>query len=228
MISSNVPICFQHHPFGDAIRLGICHRLILIAELDNVIAQTMPPHRSAPITGTSTLLSAALELIFHIGILPRSISPLVISLHIRRSEFPRSVIKAMNRARAAYPPVAAGSTCRIVSQLVPQPIHNRGFDNIIWIFDGSSDGSLSFTFSALTCRSIRPTFRQSLTTGAFLRPSSTAWFGACDCPPAPRGPPSSLITATESHLLLTFVSRHTEWHPAQGTLRALAHAPVEP
>ena len=185
----------------------------------------MPPHRSAPITGTSTLLSAALELIFHIGILPRSISPLVISLHIRRSEFPRSVIKAMNRARAAYPPVAAGSTCRIVSQLVPQPIHNRGFDNIIWIFDGSSDGSLSFTFSALTCRSIRPTFRQSLTTGAFLRPSSTAWFGACDCPPAPRGPPSSLITATESHLLLTFVSRHTKGNPAERAAGTAALAP---
>ncbi len=186
-----MPISFQHHPFGDAIRLRLCHDLILITELGRGRTQTMPPHRSTPITEASTLLPVALELIFRIGILPHGFSPLVISLHIRRSEFPRSVIKAMNRARAAYPPVATGSTCRVVSQLVPQPVHNRGFDNIIWIFDGSSDGSLSFTFSALTCRSVRPTFRQSLTTEAFLRPSSTAWFGACDCPPTPRGLPSS-------------------------------------
>ena len=60
-----------------------------------------------------------------------------------------------------------------------------------------------------------------------LSPSSTAWFGACDCPPTPRDLPSSLTTATESHLLLTFVPRHTERDPAQRPPAPPAHPPAQ-
>ena len=43
----------------------------------------------------------------------------------------------------------------------------------------------------------------------WLNSSRTTWFGAYLCRPTPRGLPSSLATATESHILLTLVSRRT-------------------
>jgi len=44
---------------------------------------------------------------------------------------------------------------------------------------------------------------------SLLNPSRTAWFEACLCQPTLRGLPSSSITATESPLLMTFVSCRT-------------------
>jgi len=145
---------------------------------DNATASLRPHYRDL-----KRYYRPALELIFHIGILPRSISLLVNFPYTSEDQSSRrSVTKAMNRARGRLSTgfVAAGSTCRIVLPARPaahsQPRvfrqHHMDFSM------GSSDGSLFVHLPlALTCRSIRPTFRQSLTTGAFfLRPSSTAWF----------------------------------------------------
>ncbi|MEA3180679.1 MAG: hypothetical protein QOI59_4202 [Gammaproteobacteria bacterium] len=59
------------------------------------------------------------------------------------------------------------------------------------LFDASSVGSLSFTFSALTCRPLRADFSAVAHHHGLLNRSGTAWFEASFCTPAPRGPPSS-------------------------------------
>jgi len=65
-------------------------------------------------------------------------------------------------------------------------------------FDASSDGLLSLTFSTLTCPPIRPAFRAVVHHRVLLGHSSTAWFEASFCTPAPRGPPSSSLAALKA------------------------------
>ena len=62
-----------------------------------------------------------------------------------------------------------------------------------WIFDASSVGSLSFTFSAHTFRPLGPIFPAVAHHHGLLGHSSTAWFEASFCTPTSRGQPSSLM-----------------------------------
>ena len=81
------------------------------------------------------------------------------------------------------------------------------------LFDASSVGSLSFTFSALTCRPLRADFSAVAHHQGLLNHSGTAWFEASFCTPAPRGLPSSPPAALGSRSFgLPFTSHQCLGH----------------
>src|ERR1700739_1382632 len=85
-----MPVRLPHHPLGYAKRFDRSRKLLPVAGLTHAlgrddVAASLQPHYRAFLTTTS---DSSTDLC--LGILPHGFRPLVISLHITASDFPRS------------------------------------------------------------------------------------------------------------------------------------------
>ena len=107
---------------------------------------------------------------------PRGFYHLCFSLHIGTTGSRSSAREPGSASRLLYAGRRLPSN-QVSDRLIPQEIHARGFDDISFLNDASSVGSLSFAFRTLTCsRSRLKLFASTLTTTTFDR-SSLKWFG---------------------------------------------------